>query len=115
MSEPTMASQGFRHFGIFRTGVTTSQGLEDKFIVRVLFRRGEMGEGELANKVNDMKDNETFKASLARMVEWKIIEILPAGWGNAKKVRLTPAGQYWGEELCCEMQKAGQDSTGPEV
>jgi hypothetical protein len=104
-----------RHFGVFRTGITTPQGLLDKWIVRILFRRGEMGEGALANKVGDLRENETFRASISRMTDWQIIELRPTGIGNSRKVRLTPAGQYWGEELCCELQMAGKDSTGPEV
>jgi len=97
-----------RHLGIFRD-VTVEEAKLDKAALKALFRRGSMVLGALASYVSRGVDDASFKASLARLVEWGMVELADASYSVSKKALLTPDGAGWAMELCCAERAAERD------
>jgi hypothetical protein len=100
--EPTLASQGIRHFGIFRSHITRSEALLDKAILKALYRRWRhdgVAEGILAGYVETKKTDLIFQESIARLHVWQLIEFGPSPHQDARTVLLAPKGRFWAQEL----------------
>ena len=93
-----------RHLGIYRTGITPEQAAIDNKILRILFR-GSLTEGILRNRLTTSLVE--MQESLQRLEGWDCIEVLPAHYGNARKVVLTPRGQGWALDLVSQRQLTG--------
>jgi hypothetical protein len=83
-------------------------------VLRNLFRKGTTGLGKLAAQVRLLAEASPFKASLARLIEWKMVETSPAYHGGALRAELTETGKFWGMELACEAQLEEQYAAAKE-
>ena len=105
--EPTLASQNIRHLGLFRTGLTRSDALLDKAILKSLFRRWYhygVAEGILAGYCATRKDDPKFQAAIARLHEWKLVDFGPSPHQDTRTVLLTRGGKDWAMELISYVQ-----------
>ena len=98
-----------RHLGIFRQ-VDEGQVAVDCKVLRALHRRGRTLKSVLQQSCR-VGSAEELDESLARLEEWKMVEVLPPHWGNGRMVRLTANGDYWGLELVSQRQELANGGT----
>jgi hypothetical protein len=89
-----------RHLGQERQ-VTSEQAVLDKKILRILYRQGKLGEGELAGKCYARLSSSQWRGSVSRLIGYGFISAEEVGHGTARRLGLTDAGMQWGEELAC--------------
>jgi hypothetical protein len=97
--------------GMFR-GVSTEDMNLDARIIKALFRRGDRvrGEGVLANYVLEGLKSERFQASIARLEQFKFIEV-STGF-TSRRVKLLAydvAAQLIGKDQLDEKDKADKE------
>ena len=100
--------KALRHFGLLRR-VEPEQASLDKRLVRILFRHGALGEGVLAAKAGTPVPTPEFQGSMARLQEYRLIEVESKNHGNCRVVYLSPDGKGWGMDLTCEHQREEQE------
>lgn len=100
----------FRHLGQYRqdptTGalVTLADARLDAACLKTLFKKGVMGEGKLANHCRWGLKDDVWQRCVRRLLEWRMVEILPAYYGDSRRVALTGEGRVHAQDLCCREQ-----------
>lgn len=103
-----------RHLGCRWAAPEEAQA--DNRVLRALFRLGsKTGLGKLANYAGFKLKDPRFEASLAKLAEWKMVELASANWGESVRASLTPEGTGFAEELCHKAQVEEQDASRQEV
>ena len=100
-----------RHFGIYRD-VGPEQAKLDKTAVKTLFRWGQMQESVLAARLHVQLSSQEWAGVLSRLTEYRLVEGFDRR--QSKYLRLTPEGQGWGQDLCCEEQLELQEAAQAE-
>ena len=111
MEETVEQQYPVRHLGIFRS-VTIREARIDGCVLRTLFRKDYrndgVGEGFLSNHIGKRVNDPTWIASIARLQEWRMIEVLPGYHGDARRLALTEKGKSWAIELIGDLRLAGK-------
>src|ERR1700675_4252572 len=95
-------------------GTTPEENGLDARIIKALFRKGDRvrGEGSLANYVDADMDDEKFKASINRLIQYKFIEVSSAFHGSARRFKLLAydvAAQLIGKDQIAESDAAAKE------
>lgn len=99
-----------RFMGLYRPGMTKEKAKFYERIVKMLFRNGALGEGELANRVEESLASDIWNEAVRDLVAFNAIELVPATYARAKAVRLTGEGKIWGLEYTCKEQEVPSGS-----
>jgi hypothetical protein len=126
----TVERRPIKHLGVFRT-IVTPEGVSrditiaecrlDGGVLRTLWRRDHsqgcregVPEGVLASYVKHKIADPDWQACMSRLLDWKMIRIIPAYFGDARRIALTESGKGWAAQLCGERQLAGKPVDGIE-
>jgi hypothetical protein len=118
-----------RHLGVYRSVVgdkgisrplTIQEARLDGCLLRTLFRKDHstdcegLPEGLLASYVHEKMTNPAWVACMTRLLDWRMIEIVPAYYGDARRIALTQIGRHWALQLIGERQIEGRPVDGIE-
>lgn len=101
--------------------LTIREARIDGAALRTLYRRDNsqgcrdgVPEGVLASYVKRKISDPDWQACMSRLLDWKMIRIVPAYFGDVRRIALTPGGLYWAGELIGERQRVGKPPDGIE-
>jgi hypothetical protein len=109
-----------KHLGLFRSvvengvsrNITIAECRLAGLVLTTVWRRDNshggregMPEGTLASWVKCKIGDAEFQACITRLLDWKMIRVIPAYFGDSRRIGLTDPGTHWAVELITARQR----------